>query len=281
MVEGYDAADPKRASTFALRDEWMGRGLAQQGRIAEGYGALMDFLLGACRQQGVAVHFGAVVSAIDADGGEVTVRCGDGRRFAADNAILAVPLPILRSIGLPREARAIADAALADIGFGNVVKILLRFSGKWWTAHGGQNLADMSFLFSNAAVPTWWTQHPTQHPVLTGWLAGPRADSVATLSEIEIIERALGSLAQNFAVTTDWLKRQLVAKRAINWGADPFALGAYSYATPSTRQVLAAVDQAHAGVWFSGEAFYGGPEMGTVEAAFASGWQAARAILRG
>src|SRR5579883_532127 len=27
MVEGYDAADPARASTLALREEWMGRGL--------------------------------------------------------------------------------------------------------------------------------------------------------------------------------------------------------------------------------------------------------------
>src|SRR5215472_17952890 len=26
MVEGYDAADPDRASTFAFRDEWMARG---------------------------------------------------------------------------------------------------------------------------------------------------------------------------------------------------------------------------------------------------------------
>ena len=34
MVEGYDAADPDRASTFALRDEWMGRGRRRQGRIA-------------------------------------------------------------------------------------------------------------------------------------------------------------------------------------------------------------------------------------------------------
>src|SRR5690242_9919974 len=41
MVEGYDAADPSRASTLAVRDEWMGRGLGQQGRIAEGYGALI------------------------------------------------------------------------------------------------------------------------------------------------------------------------------------------------------------------------------------------------
>jgi monoamine oxidase len=71
----------------------------------------------------------------------------------------------------------------------------------------------------------------------------------------------------------------LVTSRAINWGADPFAHGAYSYATPGTRQVLTAVDRAHANVWFSGEAFYGGPEMGTVEAAFASGWRAAQTIL--
>lgn len=279
MVEGYDAADPSRESTFALREEWMGRGLGQQGRIAEGYGALIGFLLAECRRHGVAVHFGTAVSAVDADGGKVTVRCRDGRSFAADAAVLTVPLPLLRDIALPEEARAIAGAALADIGFGNVVKILLRFSRSWWAAHAGQNLADMSFLFSSAAVPTWWTQHPEQHPVLTGWLAGPRADAVAMLSKDELIERALGSLAQNFAVSADWIKGLLVAARAINWGADPFACGAYSYATPSTPQVLARLDRANERVWFSGEAFYGGPEMGTVEAALASGWQAAQKIL--
>ena len=37
-VEGYDAADPNRASTFALRDEWIGHRRGQQGRIAGGYG---------------------------------------------------------------------------------------------------------------------------------------------------------------------------------------------------------------------------------------------------
>jgi monoamine oxidase len=280
MVEGYDAADPSRASTFALREEWMGRGVSQQGRIAEGYGALIGFLLAECRRHGAAVHFGAIVDAIDADQGKVTVRCRDGRFFAADGAVLTVPLPLLRSIALPEPERAIADAALADIGFGNVVKFLLRFSRNWWADHAGQNLADMSFLFSSAAIPTWWTQHPERHPVLTGWLAGPRADAVATLSSAAHIDIALGALAENFAVAREWLKDLLVASRAINWGADPFARGAYSYATPKTRQVLAQIDRAHAHVWFSGEAFYAGPEMGTVEAAFASGWHAAQAILR-
>jgi len=279
MVEGYDAADPNRASTFALREEWMGRGQSQQGRIAEGYGALIAFLLTECRRHGVAVHFGAEVVAIDADHGKVTVRCRDGGSYPADGAVLTVPLPLLRSIALPVAASSIAAAAIADIGYGNVVKILFRFAQRWWAKHAGQDLADMSFLFSNAAVPTWWTQHPAPHPVLTGWLAGPRADGVAALSSDEVIERALGALAQNFAVSPAWLRGMLIAVRAINWGADPFARGAYSYATPRTHDVLARIHQAHAQVWFSGEAFYGGPEMGTVEAALASGQETARTIL--
>ena len=279
MVEGYDAADASRASTFALRDEWMGRGLGQQGRISEGYGALIAFLLAECRKHGVAVHFGADVTAIDADRETLVVRCRDGRSFASSGAVLTVPLPLLRNIALSEAARSIADTALADIGFGNVVKILFRFTRTWWAAHGGQNLADMSFLFSSARVPTWWTQYPAQHPVLTGWLAGPRADAVAALSPDDIVEIALGSLAENFAVSREWLKGLLVAARAINWGADRFAGGAYSYATPRTRQLLARLDRTEARLWFSGEAFYGGPEMGTVEAALASGWQAVQSIL--
>jgi monoamine oxidase len=279
MVEGYDAADPSRASTFALREEWMGRGLGQQGRIAEGYGALIAFLERECRRLGVTVHFGAVVTAIEAEGERVSVRCRDGRNFVADAAVLAVPLPLLGHIALPAPAQATAAAAVADIGFGNVIKILLRFERNWWAAHQGQDLSQMSFLFSEAAIPTWWTQYPEAHPVLTGWLAGPRADAAATLSRDELIARALGVLAQNFGVTPQWLGQRLVASRAINWGADPFAGGAYSYATPQTHRLLKMIDRAEAKVWFAGEAFYEGPEMGTVEAAFASSWQTARDIL--
>ena len=65
MVEGYDAADPDRVSTFALRDEWMGHGLGRQGRIAGGYGALIKFLVSECRRQGASIHLGSAVTAID------------------------------------------------------------------------------------------------------------------------------------------------------------------------------------------------------------------------
>jgi monoamine oxidase len=48
MVESYDAADPERASTMALRDEWMDEGRSTQVRIAGGYGGLVDFLVKGC-----------------------------------------------------------------------------------------------------------------------------------------------------------------------------------------------------------------------------------------
>ncbi|HZU89021.1 MAG TPA: FAD-dependent oxidoreductase, partial [Stellaceae bacterium] len=224
---------------------------------------------------------GAAVAAIGGARGRIAARCRDGAIFAADAAILAVPLPLLSDIALPPAARERAAAAV-DIGFGNVVKILLRFARKWWADVGGRNLADLSFLLSDAKVPTWWTQHPAEHPVLTGWFAGPKADRAASLSEAELVAMGLASLAEIFALPLDRIRNSLVAARAINWGNDPFARGAYSYATPKTRAALSVLGTPGGdGIFFSGEALYAGPEMGTVEAALASGQATAWTILKG
>jgi monoamine oxidase len=279
-VEGYDAADPHRASTLALRDEWMAEDDGQQhGRLAEGYGALIDHLAADCRRQGVAIHLGAAVTAIDDGGGRIAAHCGHGAVVEADAAILTVPLPLLSEIALPLAACERAAAA-ADIGYGNVVKILFRFATKWWANAGGKNLADLSFLLADAMVPTWWTQYPAEYPVLTGWLAGPRADRVSSLAATELADAGLASLAEIFAVPVDRIRSDLVASRAINWGIDPFARGAYSYATPQTRAAQARLSKSDGGaVFFSGEALYQGPDMGTVEAALASGLETAQMIL--
>ena len=280
-VEGYDAADPRRFSTLALRDEWIARDDGEHGRIAGGYGALIEHLASECRRHGVAIHLGAAVNAIDNECEGITTRCCTGVTFEADAVILTVPLPLLSEIALPSVARERAAAA-AGIGFGNVVKILFRFATKWWAEIGGQSLADLSFLRSSAKVPTWWTQHPAEYPVLTGWFAGPKADGVSSLTEAELIDMGLVSLAETFGLPTERIRRDLVASRAINWGNDPFARGAYSYATPKTRDALAVLRKPDGdGIFFSGEGLYAGPDMGTVEAALASGRETAQTILNG
>ena len=91
----------------------------------------------------------------------------------------------------------------------------------------------------------------------------------------------LASLAEVFGVPADRLRASLVASRAIDWGRDPFARGAYSYATPRTRAALSVMSRADRdGIFISGEALYAGPNMGTVEAALASGRETARTILQ-
>ena len=90
----------------------------------------------------------------------------------------------------------------------------------------------------------------------------------------------LASLADIFGMPIDHLRERLVASRAINWGNDPFARGAYSYATPKTRAAQALMRQtAGDGIFFSGEALYAGPDIGTVEAALAIGLETAQTIL--
>jgi len=217
-VEGYDAADPRRASTLAIRDEWMARDEGQHGRIADGHGALIEYLVSECRRHGAAIHLGASVVAIDGVRGGIAARCGDGAMFEADAAILTVPPPLLSEIALPSAVRE-RLAAAADIGYGNVVKILLRFATKWWADHGGRDLADLSFLVSDATVPTWWTQHPAGHPVLTGWFAGPKADRVSSLTATELVDMGLASLAEIFDLPLDRISRDLVARRERSTGA--------------------------------------------------------------
>ena len=280
MIESCHAADPERASTLALREEWLNDARSRQARIADGYGALTDFLVAACREQGGTIRLGAVAKAVETrPGGGASVRCANGDVHAGDVVILTLPLPLLRTIEIPEAVRDKVEAAFGGIGFGNVIKILLGFRTRWWTGRE-RGLGDLTFLLSDRKIPVWWTQFPEQTALLTGWFGGPKTQALAGLDEDQLIEAGLGSLADIFRIPILDLKRNLVAARAINWGADPFAGGAYSYVTPRTREALAGLASADTGsIRFCGEAFYSGAEMGTVEAAFTSGLQTARSLL--
>jgi monoamine oxidase len=278
MTEGYDAADPERASAFALRDEWMNEGPGNQGRVAGGYGALIDYLAAESSRHGAVIHLKAVVKEIEAAAGSVVVRCADGTARAGTSAILTVPLPLLDEITLPPAVREKVSAAAKDIGFGNVIKLLLCFKTRWWAGQR-KELADLSFLISEREIPVWWTQSPSTAPVLTGWFGGPRTRTMQGFDESRLIDVGLSSLAHVFGLSPKQLEGELVAARAIDWANETFSRGAYSYATPATRAAQARLAASTGPVFFSGEALYRGPDMGTVEAALASGLETARTIL--
>jgi monoamine oxidase len=280
MVEGYDAADPSLASTFALRDEWMGDGFGKQMRIREGYGALTAFLETECKIYGADIRLNSEVETIDVRSDRAKLICGNGDRYEVARVLVTIPLPLLFQVvflpALPKKMEA-----ARNIGFGEVIKIVLKFRTRWWLHSQGKDLGNMFILRSNEVVPVWWTQYPEHYPVLTGWLSGPEVKNYMNMSSDQMLSIGLLSLANNFDVDVNELDRELVTSKIVNWPADRYARGAYTYATLATPAAKEELLKPINGVlFFSGEALYEGKEVGTVEAALASGAKAAERILR-
>ncbi len=279
MVEGYDAADPKKISTFAVRDEWLSTHSLEQYRVDEGYNTLLNFFEKELRENNVEVIFKTKVKTIDISTGKVIVTSGDGSQYEAEKVIVTVALPLIKNLefipALPQKVKA-----AENIGFGGVIKIPLQFSERWWLKARGKDSSKMLFMLSNEVVGTWWTRYPDEAPFITGWMAGPKTELFKSKSEEEILSEALNSLSNIFEISVEDLRKKLVAYKVVNWPADPLALGAYSYSTPETKAARTELLKPENNIlFFAGEALYEGKDAGTVEGALASGKETAERIL--
>ncbi|RPD47851.1 FAD-dependent oxidoreductase [Hymenobacter sediminis] len=289
FAEGYDAADADRVSTFALREEWSGNGAEDSPRPEGGYGRLVAWLAQQAQAAGAQLQTSAAVATIAWEAGRVTATTTDGRQFSAARALLTVPLGVWQAapaepgyLHLQPELPAHRAAAQA-LGFGPVIKVLLEFDAPLWQEAApqlSQALPELEFLFSDAPIPTWWSQLPDPRPVLTGWLAGPAAHQRRHTPAADLLTEALNSLAYLLGTTPAYLREHLRAHRIANWAADPLALGAYTYPTLHAAEARATLASPVADTLFiAGEGVYEGPHIGTVEAALVSGAEAARLLL--
>lgn len=277
-VEGYDAGDPEKSSACSLRDELMLASGWQQRSIKEGYGALISHLANDLQSLQVGIKFSTVVTSVDFSGETVRIGTKDAE-YKADAVVVTVPLPLISSIQYSPPIPAKLRAA-SQIGFGSVIKILLRFRTKWWGGIREKKFENLFFMFSKEEIPTWWTQYPEAHTTLTGWAAGPRVHRLKTKSRDELQMLALDSLSHIFEVSVDFLKHELVNWEAIDWENDHYARGAYSY---PTLQSLTAGEELSTPVegklFFAGEALAGGEGQATVEGAFVSAQATVRRML--
>jgi monoamine oxidase len=291
-VSGYDNADPRKASAFALRREWQNEDEGAQHRVNEGYCSMINYLAKTCREAGNNIYLNSVVKEINWKAAQVKVTTDAGISYEAKQLIIALPLGILQLNSEEKGAIAFhppvpeQTQALQAIGFGAVIKFLLAFDKPFWESSATQKLAGkslktMAFLLSDEDIPTWWTQHPQHSPMLTGWLGGPAAIDKKDNTLDELLQQALQSLSNIFELSVDELKAKLIAWNIINWANEPFTNGSYSYdtvAAPEARKVLnSPVDDT---LFFAGEYLYDGPAMGTVEAALTSGVGVAERILK-
>src|SRR3970040_1898393 len=102
-AEGYDAADPARASARAIAGEWGAEGAASSGhfRPQGGYGALLAALAGGLRGSGVELRLQHVVRSVRWKHGRVEV---EGKLLTDEGRKLARRSPPARG-GVAHEVR--------------------------------------------------------------------------------------------------------------------------------------------------------------------------------
>ena len=281
-VEGYYAADLNKASTFALKEE-LTKGDEEQFRINGGYQKLVSYLEESCVANGVFFFFLQTVTQLywKDNGVEVIT---NHNSFVGSRAIVTVSIGVLQK-DVIRFSPALPEkkAAAMQLGFGHVVKINLLFEDAFWKdkRHTQQeNLSKLNFIFSQEEIPTWWTQHPDNTPLLTGWLGGPRAFPLQTLSEEELVGKAIASLSKIFNLDVVDLQKNLVQSACYKWSEDDHFAGAYSYAVIDSEKYMQQIlEPILATLYFAGEGLHHGNEIGTVEAALQSGRTVAQQLI--
>lgn len=277
-VEGYYAADLSQVSTFALRNE-MQNSSDKQFSLTNGYMPLLNFMRSEAEKNGCRFVLSSPVSAIEWRQGHVSVRTKQ-QSITASAVLITVSIGVLQSESL-QFIPDITDRVTAakQLGFGNVIKIVMQFEKPFWKEK--EETKKLSFLFSEEDIPTWWTMHPRNSNELVGWLGGPKAKELQYANEEEIKQKALRSLSNIFSIDQIHLDQMLITFHYFNWMNDPRTLGAYSYDVVNGDHFKQIIKQpVSQTIFFAGEGLYEGPEIGTVEAALFTGRNAARQILK-
>jgi monoamine oxidase len=280
-AEGFDLADPGKASMKTLYREWANTD-EEVFRIPGGYSQLIAYLEEECRSRGCEIITGAVVNQIDWEPGDVTIYTEDGRKFMGNKCILTLPMAILKKV-IGKASVNITPPldeyikAVQHIGYGTAIKMVIEFNEPFWT----QNLNEPSFVLSKEVIPTWWTGYPVATPILTGWKGGPSALELSGRTDEDLLKMGLASLANIFRLPASALKEKMVRSKIFNWYCEPFAEGAYSYALLSTGKARELLNTpVRDTIYFAGEGIYSGKAAGTVEAALVNGKEVAAVIKR-
>lgn len=293
LAEGFDAADPARASIKALVAGWGGgASLATTSRPRGGYGALVDHMVRKLDSARVKLRLESVVRVVrwSGEGVEIEVdRRGELRRHRARKAIITLPLGVLQAS--PDDPAAVSfepplemkREALAGLSMGPTHRVALKFREAFWEKVDGGRMRDVGFI-TGTEFPfgAFWTQLPERRAELVAWVGGPSATRVGERgggTREGIIAQAIDSVRALFGGRLD--VGELVEQAWFHdWVSDPRSRGAYSYLNVggegARRRLAEPVAQT---IFIAGEATNESGEAATVAGAIAEGTRAAGKVI--
>lgn len=215
-MEGWFAADADTISVKCWDEEDLLPG--GHGLMVRGYLPVIHTLA-----KGLDIRLGHRVTKITRRYNGVKVTVENGKTFAADAAIITVPLGVLKSKRIKFEPKLPdwKEAAIADLGVGIENKIILHFGNVFWP-----NVEFLGVVAETSYGCSYFLNlhKAADHPVLVYMPAGQLARDIEKMSD---------EAAANFAFSQ--LKRILpeasppIQYLVSRWGTEIDSLGSYSY----------------------------------------------------
>jgi monoamine oxidase len=286
-IEGFNAATASRASTMALQRQRKAEDDIEGDssfRVLDGYESVPLSLYRELAEPDRTVRLSTIVRAVEWRPGEVELRIesalgGDLATIRAGKVIVTVPIAVLRA-GAPEfhpEPAGLADA-LSQMETGQALRITLRFRRRFWEDRN--ELKDLGFVHAyGQPFPTWWTQNPSEAPLLTAWAGGPAAERL--LDAGRPLETAIATCAAVFRTDPDIVREELCATYFHDWRADQFSRSSYTWVAAGSLPALAKLTRPIENtIFIAGEATDTEGHWGMVHGAVASGERAAGQAMR-
>lgn len=295
-VEGFNAADASEISVQSLAVQQRAEDSIDGGgnsHVRGGYGQLPHRLADRLKDAGGKLLLRQTVTevrwGVASGASSVQCVCDGGNTFAADAAVITLPLGVLQSDSVrfePKADRVLHQAARMRMG--QVCRINLVFRRRWWAEidHPAQEaLQTLGFLLpeeraAGAHFNVFWTGFPSEEPVLTAWAGGPSAAAFDDLDDHAIAHIACGDISRIFGMSQEAVLDEFASHHLHNWQRDPLSRGAYSWVPVGAVDASAKMAEPVGNMlFFAGEHTDVTGHWGTVHGALRSGLRAARQVL--
>eukprot|EP00900_Chrysochromulina_parva_P019842 jgi/Chrpa1/2785/Chrysochromulina_OHIO_Genome00002112-RA len=235
-------------------------------------------------RRAISVTYSKRVTSVTYSSTGVVLTTADSSTYNADYVIITIPLGVLRSTDASSRVTfspALPSATtngIAQLGFGNVVKIALLFPTVWWPT--GKHYYGLAQGTDRGLFTYFLNVHELSNkPVLMTFALGAAADTAEVMSDAAVWTQIRANLVKIFpgSVTVPTTAPDMIRS---NWRANPHAKGAYTYVAVGTSKntITAAFGGNVQGrLFFAGE-HTSAAYRGTVHGAFQTGQVAARAV---
>jgi monoamine oxidase len=222
------------------------------------------------------VQLNRAVKSINYSGAKTVVTDVNGTEHIVDKVLVTVPLPVLKA-GDISFSPSLPDSkknAMNKIGMGAGMKVILKFSNRFWPADTG------SIIGGSKCPEYWYTAGKGSTPVLTAFVMGEKAEHLSSLGNgaVQELLQELDKMYGNNAASSAYNDAHIT-----DWGKEQFFKGAYSYpivggGIAMRAELARAIDSK---IYFAGEATHTAGHSGTVHGALETAIRSVTEITAG